>query len=190
MIREFIRLEASSGVILLIAAVLALVFDNTPHLHTIYQDLFGMPVTLQVGALILSKPLLLWINEGFMAVFFLLVGLEIKREINERIVLDDSDIVTVVDKMIKQRRDSAKQFQDAGRNELADKELAEIIFLEPYMPSLLSEDEVITLIEKTVQSTGANSMKDMGKLMAELKPQLQGRADIGQVSQKIKKLLS
>jgi NhaA family Na+:H+ antiporter len=83
MIREFIRLEASSGVILLIAAVLALVFDNTPHLHTIYQDLFGMPVTLQVGALILSKPLLLWINEGFMAVFFLLVGLEIKREIIE-----------------------------------------------------------------------------------------------------------
>jgi uncharacterized protein YqeY len=113
-----------------------------------------------------------------------------QREIDERIVLDDSDIVTVVDKMIKQRRDSAKQFQDAGRNELADKELAEIIFLEPYMPSLLSEDEVITLIEKTVQSTGANSMKDMGKLMAELKPQLQGRADIGQVSQKIKKLLS
>jgi len=113
-----------------------------------------------------------------------------QREIDERIVLDDSDIVTVVDKMIKQRRDSAKQFQDAGRNELADKELAEIIFLEPYMPSLLSEDEVSTLIEKTVQSTGANSMKDMGKLMAELKPQLQGRADMGQVSQQIKKLLS
>jgi len=78
-IREFIRLESSAGIILFIAAICALVVDNSP-LHNLYHDLFHLPFTLQLGALVLSKPLLLWVNDGFMSIFFLLVGLEIKRE--------------------------------------------------------------------------------------------------------------
>ncbi len=109
-----------------------------------------------------------------------------QREVDERIALDDAQVIAVMEKMIKQRRDSISQYQAAGRQELADQEVYEIEILQTYMPAALSEAEVDTLIEAAIASTGAVSAKDMGKVMATLKPQLQGRADMGQVGAKIK----
>ena len=112
-----------------------------------------------------------------------------QREIDERIVLDDAQVLAVIDKMIKQRQDSAEQFQNAGRMDLVDQEKFEISILSAYLPPALSEQEIAEYIQKAIQYLGATSMKDMGKVMAELKPQLQGRADISLVSAKIKELL-
>lgn len=112
-----------------------------------------------------------------------------QREIDERIVLDDAQVLAVIDKMIKQRQDSVEQFQNAGRTDLADQENFEISILSTYLPPALSEQEIAEYIQKAIQSLGATSMKDMGKVMAELKPQLQGRADISLVSAKVKELL-
>ncbi len=113
-----------------------------------------------------------------------------QREVDERIDLDDVQVLAVLDKMVKQRRDSVKQFEDAGRQELADQESYEISVLQEYLPAALDETELNELIVAAINSAGAESMKDMGKVMAVLKPQVQGRADMGAVSQKIKQRLA
>jgi uncharacterized protein YqeY len=107
-------------------------------------------------------------------------------EIDQRIEVQETDILVILDKMIKQRRDSINQFESAGRQELADNEKLEIETLQAYMPQALTEDEISSLIDAALSETGAESMRDMGKVMAILKPQLQGRADMGAVSRKIK----
>ncbi len=113
-----------------------------------------------------------------------------RKEVDERITLNDVQTTVVTEKLIKQGRDALSQFQDAGRTELADKELADIAVWEKYLPEQLSSDEVDTLVAAALKETGAASIKDMGKVMAILKPELQGRADMGQVSGKIKAALS
>jgi uncharacterized protein YqeY len=109
-----------------------------------------------------------------------------QREVDERIELDDAQVLAVLDKMVKQRRDSVQQYESAGRQELADQEKYEITVLQDYLPAALSEDELDALIKAAIDSTGAASMQDMGKVMGVLKPQVQGRADMAAVSQKIK----
>ena len=116
---------------------------------------------------------------------------EIKRiEVDERIELADERIITILDKMLKQRRDSISQFEKAERLDLADKEKAEIKVIQEFMPAALSEAEINQLIDQAVSATQASSMKDMGALMGILRPQLQGKADMAQVSQLIKSRLS
>lgn len=113
-----------------------------------------------------------------------------QREVDERIEMDDTQTLAVVEKLIKQRRESIKQYSDAGREELAAKEAAEIGILEVYLPEQLSDAELETLIDKAIQSTGAREMRDMGKVMGQLKPELQGRADMGAVSARVKARLA
>lgn len=113
-----------------------------------------------------------------------------QREVDERIELDDTQVLVVLDKMLKQRRDSIKQYRDAGREELAAVEESEIAVIQTYLPAALSDEEIDTLIDEAVAASGAEGMKDMGKVMGQLKPKLQGRADMGQVSGKIKSRLS
>jgi uncharacterized protein YqeY len=112
-----------------------------------------------------------------------------QREVDERIELDDTQVITVLDKMIKQRRESISQFETAGRDDLIAQEQEEITIIAPYLPTALSEDEIRQLIDAAMQSTGASTVKDMGKVMAELKPKLAGRADMGAVSALIKSRL-
>ena len=111
-------------------------------------------------------------------------------EVDERIELDDARVLSVLDKMVKQRRDSITQYENAGRTELADQEKFEIGIIQEYLPQQLTEAEIAVLIDEAMQATGASSMKDMGKLMGMLKPKLQGRADMGAVSAQIKQKLS
>lgn len=119
-----------------------------------------------------------------------LIQSEFKRvEVDERIEIEDDRALTIMDKMLKQRRDSARQYEDAGRQELADIELAEIEVIQEFLPKQLSEEEIGELIEKAIADTGASGMQDMGKLMGVLKPQLQGRADMGKVSGLVKSKL-
>ena len=105
-----------------------------------------------------------------------------QREVDERITLDDAGVVAVVEKMIKQRRESIAQYEQASRQELADKERAEIVVLEAYLPAQLSEAEVDAIVSEAVAATAAKSAADMGKVMAVVKPKLAGRADMGKVS--------
>ncbi len=109
-----------------------------------------------------------------------------QREVDERITLDDAAVVGVIEKMIKQRKDSITQFEKAARQELADKEKYEISVIEAYMPKQLSTAEVEAIIAQAVASTGATSAADMGKVMAVVKAQLAGRADMGKVSGLVK----
>lgn len=109
-----------------------------------------------------------------------------QREVDERIELDDTQVLAVLDKMIKQRRDSIEQYSNAGRDELAAKEQAEVEIIQQYMPAELSDAELEKLIQECVAAVNASGMQDMGKIMAELKPKVQGRADMGKVSQKVK----
>ena len=113
-----------------------------------------------------------------------------QREIDERITLTDTDILAVLDKMTKQRRDSIAQFEQAGRQELADKEAAEVAVIQAYLPAALSEAEIDAVIAEAITASGASSPQDMGKIMGLLKPRLQGRADMGLVSRKVKEKLS
>ncbi|MFQ5754732.1 MAG: GatB/YqeY domain-containing protein [Acidiferrobacterales bacterium] len=113
-----------------------------------------------------------------------------RREVDTRSTLDDPDIISVVEKLIKQGRDAAQQFIDGGRQDLADKENREIAVWQAYMPARLTDDELDAVIADALAQTGAASMKEMGKVMGVLKPQLQGRADMGQVSAKVKAKLS
>ena len=119
-----------------------------------------------------------------------LVLAEIKKvEVDERIDPDDVRVTSILDKMVKQRRDSIKQFTDAGRDELAAKEQSEIEVIQEFLPQPLSAEEIASLIEDAIASTGAASMQDMGKVMGLLKPQMAGRADMGKVSGLIKQRL-
>jgi uncharacterized protein YqeY len=113
-----------------------------------------------------------------------------QREVDERIELDDAQVLAVLDKMVKQRRDSIKQYTDAGRSELAAVEESEIAVIQTYLPAALSDEEIESMIEEAIASSGAAGMQDMGKVMGQLKPKLQGRADMGQVSGKIKARLT
>ncbi|MBD1567140.1 GatB/YqeY domain-containing protein [Vibrio sp. SA48] len=105
-----------------------------------------------------------------------------QREVDEQITLSDDDVLAVLVKMVKQRRDSVAQYEAANRQDLADAEQAEITILEAFMPQPLSDDEVSALIDNAMIESGAVGMQDMGKVMAVLKPQIQGRADMGKVS--------
>ena len=116
---------------------------------------------------------------------------EIKqREIDGHTTLSDDDIIAVLTKMVKQRRDSVSQFTAAGRDDLADKESAEILVLDDFMPQALTDEEVAELLDKAIIESGAAGMQDMGKVMGVLKPQIQGRADMGKVSQLVKSNLA
>jgi len=111
-------------------------------------------------------------------------------EVDTRTDLSDQDLIAIIDKMGKQRRESIQQFESAGRDDLAAKEKFELDVLGKYLPQALSEQEVAELIDQAMSKSSATSMKDMGAVMAILKPQLQGRADMGQVSKQIKAKLS
>lgn len=107
-------------------------------------------------------------------------------EIDERVELDDARVIVVLDKMLKQRRESIKQYRDANRIDLAEVEEAEILVIQDFLPQALNEAEIDDMVAKAIAETGAESVKDMGKVMAILKPQMQGRADMALVSARIK----
>ena len=109
-----------------------------------------------------------------------------QREIDERVTLDDTQVLAVLTKMVKQRKDAAQQFDDANRADLADNERAEIVILEKLLPQPLSAEELLALIDEAMTATGAATMQDMGKVMGFLKPKVQGRADMGALSGQIK----
>lgn len=113
-----------------------------------------------------------------------------QREVDERIELNNEQVLAVLDKMVKQRRDSISQYRGAGREDLAVKEEAELEIIQHYLPEALSEAELDSLIDEAITSSGAESMKDMGKVMGVLKPKVQGRADMGAVSARIKARLN
>lgn len=112
-----------------------------------------------------------------------------QREVDERIELDDAQVLAVLDKMVKQRRDSIQQYQDAGRDELAAAEAAEIEVIQEFLPEELSDAEIAEIIAAAIAETGAESMRDMGKVMGIVKPKVQGRADVGKVSGLVKQKL-
>lgn len=119
------------------------------------------------------------------AVRLLLAAIK-QREVDERIELDDVQVLAVVEKMVKQRRDSIGQYDTAGRQDLADGERFELSILQSYMPQPLAEAEIESLISSAIQETGAAAVKDMGKVMGVLKPKILGRADAGKVSALVK----
>ncbi|OEU67262.1 MAG: glutamyl-tRNA amidotransferase [Desulfovibrio sp. S3730MH75] len=112
-----------------------------------------------------------------------------QQEIDRRVVLEEAEILAILDKMVKQRRDSIEQFDKAGRDDLSTKEKFEIEVIQAYLPAPLSEQEISELIAEAITSSGAESMRDMGKVMGILKPKMQGRADMGKVSGLIKSQL-
>ncbi len=112
-----------------------------------------------------------------------------QREVDERIELDDEQVLLVLDKMCKQRRESISQFEKAGRDDLVSKEVSELDIIQGYLPKQLDDDEIAALIDAAMIETGASSIKDMGKVMGQLKPRLQGRADMSAVSAMIKSRL-
>jgi uncharacterized protein YqeY len=120
----------------------------------------------------------------------MILGAIKQKEIDERIDLDDTQVMAVIQKMVKQRKDSISQFSDAGRTDLVEVEEAELSIINNYMPKQLSEAEIEAAVVKAISDSGADSMKDMGKLMGILKGQLDGQADMGLVSKLIKSKLS
>ena len=120
----------------------------------------------------------------------MILGAIKQKEIDERIDLNDNQVMIVIQKMVKQRKDSISQFSDAGRTDLVEVEEAELSIINNYMPKQLSEEEIEVAVAKAISDSGANSMKDMGRLMGILKGQLDGKADMGMVSQLIKSKLS
>jgi len=112
-----------------------------------------------------------------------------QREVDERVELGDAEVLSVIEKMIKQRKESVAQFQAGNRPDLVAKESAEIDLLSGYLPAQLGEAELTALVKDAIASAGASSMKDMGKVMAALKPKVQGRADMGALSARIKSAL-
>jgi uncharacterized protein YqeY len=113
-----------------------------------------------------------------------------QREVDERKELGDADVIAIIDKMIKQRRDSITQFEQGGRQDLADAEKFEVDVLQAYMPQAMSETDIAAAIAAAIQESGAQGMSDMGKVMAALKPKLAGRADMAKVSASVKTKLS
>jgi uncharacterized protein YqeY len=120
-----------------------------------------------------------------------LIQAEFKRiEVDERIEVDNNRAIGVLDKMVKQRRDSAQQYKDAGRAELEAQEVFEIAVLQEFMPAQLSEEELVAMVDAAITASGATGMQAMGPVMGQLKPKLQGRADIGAVSKLVKARLA
>jgi len=113
-----------------------------------------------------------------------------QKEVDERVELTDTDVISIIEKMIKQRRDSITQYEAGSRKDLADAEKFEITVLQAYMPQALSEAEIAAAIAEAVQASGAKAMSDMGKVMAALKPKLAGKADMGRVSALVKSKLA
>lgn len=113
-----------------------------------------------------------------------------QREIDDQAELDDAGVLATIEKMVKQRRDAEQQYRDADRTELADAEAAEIAMLASYLPEQLTDAELDTMVMAAIDETGAESMRDMGRVMGVLKPKVQGRADMGAVSGKVKARLS
>lgn len=109
-----------------------------------------------------------------------------QREVDDRVELDDAAVIAVIEKMLKQRRDSIAAYESANRNDLADVEKFEVSVLQTYLPQQLTEDEVKAILEKVVVETGASGIKDMSKVMAAIKPLVAGRADMGKISGLIK----
>ncbi len=107
-------------------------------------------------------------------------------EVDTRTELDDATVLSVLDKMVKQRRDSVEQFQKGGRDDLVNIELAEIAVIETYLPEQMSNEELDTLIDEVISATGAESIRDMGKVMGQIKSKAAGRADMGAISAKVK----
>jgi uncharacterized protein YqeY len=124
-----------------------------------------------------------------LAALRLLLAAVKQREVDERITLDDAQLVAVIEKMIKQRKDSIAQYEKAARQDLADKEKFEISVLEGYLPQQLSQAEIDAAVAEAIAATGAKSAADMGKVMGVLKPKLAGRADMGKVSGLVKSRL-
>lgn len=112
-----------------------------------------------------------------------------QKEVDERVELDDTRVLAIIDKMARQHRDSIQQFEAAGRTDLVDKEKTELAIVQGYLPEQLGEEEVKQLIQSAIQATGASSVKDMGKVMAIIRPQIQGRADMTRTGELIKALL-
>ena len=113
-----------------------------------------------------------------------------QKEVDDRVELDDTQVLAVIDKLARQHRDSIEQYQKAGRDDLVSKEQFELAVVESYLPEQLSEEEVRNIIQAAIDKSGAKTMKDMGKLMGLIKPELQGRADMSSVSNIVKSLLS
>ncbi|MEF8765332.1 GatB/YqeY domain-containing protein [Stenotrophomonas sp. A3_2] len=113
-----------------------------------------------------------------------------QREVDERIELDDTAVIAVLDKMVKQRKDSVSQYEAANREDLADIERAEIVVIEAYLPAKMGEAEIVAAIQAAIAETGASGPADMGKLMGALKPKLAGQADMGLVSKLVKQQLA
>jgi hypothetical protein len=113
-----------------------------------------------------------------------------QREVDERIVLDDAQVIAVLEKMVKQRKESIAQFEQGGRTDLAAKEQTEIVLLQSYLPAQLSDAEIEAIVQDAIAATGASSVKDMGKVMGAVKAKAAGRADMGAVSARIKAALS
>jgi uncharacterized protein YqeY len=111
-------------------------------------------------------------------------------EVDERIELDDARVIAILDKMVKQRRESISQFKSAGRDDLVKQENLEIDIIQEFLPQALSEEEVDAIVNQAIEQTAASSIKDMGKVMGLVKPQIIGRADMGEVSGRIKSMLS
>ncbi len=119
-----------------------------------------------------------------------LIQAEFKRiEVDERVEVDDTRALAVLDKMVKQRRDSEQQYRDAGRDELAAQEASEIAIIQQFLPAQLSESELLELVDAAIEASGASGMQAMGAVMGQLKPQLAGRADMGAVSKLVKQRL-
>lgn len=128
-------------------------------------------------------------KDRLLVIRLIMAGIK-QREIDERIELDDTQVLAVMEKMLKQRRDSIAQFGAANRQDLVDIEEAEVVVIQTYMPAALGEEEIVAIIAAAIASTGATDAKDMGKVVAAVKPQVAGRADMGKVSQQIKAALA
>ena len=129
-------------------------------------------------------------DKGRLATIRLILAAVKQVEVDTREDVDDQSMLAILDKMAKQRRESISQFEQAGREDLVAKETQELNIITEFLPKALSEEEISELIDQAMQDTAASSMKDMGKVMGILKPQIQGRADMGKVSQLIKSRLS
>ena len=125
-------------------------------------------------------------NKARLGVIRLLLAAIQRREVDERISLDDAGVLKVIEKLVKQGQESARQYTAGGRQELADKELAEVLVLQQYLPEALNDDELEALIDQVIAASGATSLKDMGKVMNAIREAAQGRADMGAVGSQVK----
>ncbi|MGI9341946.1 MAG: GatB/YqeY domain-containing protein [Gammaproteobacteria bacterium] len=129
-------------------------------------------------------------DKSRLAVIRMLLAAIQRREVDDRVELDDAGVLKTIEKLVKQGQDSARQYTDGGRQELADKELAEIEVLRAYLPEQLGDAELDALIDSVIAATGAKTIRDMGKVMGAMREQAQGRADMGAVGARVKEKLS